>query len=79
MLRHGRDGVAGRVLAGSTGYVDGGWQLPRDPVVVVDVDYVLAAVGLLVEEHPEAAHALARSLVPPRVRRVTPWRERLSA
>lgn len=64
VLRHGREGVAARVLAGSTGEVEGGWQLPRDPVVVVDADYVLAAVGLLATVHPEIAHALARSLVP---------------
>ena len=31
--------------------VDGGWQLPRAPRVVVDTDYVLAAIGLLADEH----------------------------
>ena len=63
VLRHGRPGVADRVLAGSTGEaVDGGWQLPRNPAVVVDADYVLAGVGLLAEDHPRAAHALAATL-----------------
>lgn len=62
VLRHGRPGVAERVLAGSTGEVEGGWQLPRAPRVVVDADYVLAAVGLLAAEHPEAAYRLARGL-----------------
>lgn len=64
VLRNGRPGVAGRVLAGSTGEIEGGWQLPRDPRVVVDADYVLAAVGLLAGPHPEVAHRLAASLSP---------------
>jgi hypothetical protein len=38
--------------------VPGGWQLPRAPRTVVDVDYVLAPAGLLAHEHPRAAHAL---------------------
>jgi uncharacterized protein (TIGR01319 family) len=62
VLRHGRPGVAERVLAGSTGEVDGGWQLPRAPRVVVDTDYVLAAAGLLAAEHPDAAYRLAMTL-----------------
>lgn len=64
VLRNGRPGVVDRVLAGSTGEVDGGWQLPRAPRVVVDADYVLAAVGLLAAERPEAARRLAASLSP---------------
>ncbi|WP_372728685.1 glutamate mutase L [Nocardioides sp.] len=64
VLRHGRPGVAGRVLAGSTGEdLADGWQLPRRPDVVVDTDYVLAAAGLLVDRHPDAAYRLARRLV----------------
>ena len=62
VLRNGRPGVADRVLAGSTGEVEGGWQLPRAPRVVVDTDYVLAAVGLLAAAHPEVAERLAASL-----------------
>ena len=66
VLRHGRPGVAGRVLAGSTGAdVPGGWQLPEHPRVVVDADYVLAAVGLLAADHPAAAERLALTLVGP--------------
>ena len=42
---------------------EGGWQLPRDPRVVVDHDYVLAAAGLLAEEHPVTAHRLVSALV----------------
>jgi uncharacterized protein (TIGR01319 family) len=62
VLRHGRPGVEERVLAVSVGEVEGGWQLPRAPRVVVDRDYVLAAAGLLVEKHPEAAYRLVRHL-----------------
>ena len=60
VLRHGRPGVAGRVLAGSTGAdVEGAGSCPRAPRVVVDADYVLAAAGLLAGQHPEAAYRLA--------------------
>lgn len=63
VLRHGADGVVRRVLVPSTGeHVEGGWQLPRAPRVVVDHDYVLAAAGLLVAEHPAAAHRLVQRL-----------------
>ena len=64
VFRHGRPGVATRVLAGSTGsdFADG-WQLPRDARVVVDDDYVLAAAGLLAEREPVAAYRLVRRLV----------------
>jgi uncharacterized protein (TIGR01319 family) len=62
VLRHGRPGVAERVLGSSTGDVEGGWQLPVRPRVVVDHDYVLAAGGLLVERHPEAANRLVSRL-----------------
>jgi uncharacterized protein (TIGR01319 family) len=62
VLRHGRPGVADRVLAPVTGEAAGGWQLPRAPRVVVDTDYVLAAAGLLADAHPAAAHRLLRRL-----------------
>ncbi len=63
VLRHGRPGVADRVLAGSLGEdPEGGWQVPRSPRVVVDTDYVLCAVGLLAAAHPDAAHRLALRL-----------------
>jgi uncharacterized protein (TIGR01319 family) len=62
VLRHGRPGVEQRVLCGSLGEVEGGWQLPVWPRVVVDRDYVLAAAGLLVGRHPEAAYRLVRTL-----------------
>jgi hypothetical protein len=64
VFRHGRPGVAARVLAGSTGSdFEDGWQLPRQARIVVDDQYVLAAAGLLVERHPVAAYLLVRRLV----------------
>jgi uncharacterized protein (TIGR01319 family) len=67
VLRNNPPETAARVLGSVTG--DGetdGWQLPRSPRVVVDRDYVLAAAGLLAQEHPRAAHALlARLREPP--------------
>ncbi len=63
VLRHGREGVARRIFEGSIGdHVEGGWQLPRRADVTVDSDYLLAAVGLLATEHPDAARRLVRRL-----------------
>ena len=61
VLRHGRPGVAERVLGPSVGE-DGDWQLPAHARVVVDADYVLAAAGLLSAEHPDAARRLVGRL-----------------
>jgi uncharacterized protein (TIGR01319 family) len=56
VLRHGSEVDAGRVLRAATGdQVRGGWLVPRRPRLVIDRDYVLAAAGLLAEEHPAAA------------------------
>ncbi len=63
VLRHGGPDAVRRVLEPATGDAfEGGWQLPRDPVVVVDHDYVLAAAGLLAADHPVAAHRLVGRL-----------------
>lgn len=63
VLRHGGPDAVRRVLLPATGDAfEGGWQLPRDPVVVVDRDYVLAAAGLLAESHPVTAHRLVSRL-----------------
>jgi hypothetical protein len=61
VLRHGPE-AAGTVLVAVTGSSPEGWQQPEHPRVVVDRDYVLAAVGLLASTAPSAAAALARSL-----------------
>ena len=63
VLRHGADGVVRRVLAPAPATRSrAGGSCPRDPRVVVDRDYVLAAAGLLAAEHPAAAHRLVRRL-----------------
>ncbi len=62
VLRHAPGDGALRVLGALTGVSPEGWQQPEHPAVVVDRDYVLAAVGLLAERFPVAAAALARSL-----------------
>jgi hypothetical protein len=62
VLRHLAPEVAHRILVALTGVSPQGWQQPEHPKVVLDRDYVLAAVGLLAERRPAAAAALARSL-----------------
>ena len=63
VLRHaddrGRTAVLGAVVADHAG----GWRVPRDAAVVTDASYLLFAVGLLRERHPEVAVALARAVV----------------
>ncbi|MEP6649790.1 MAG: glutamate mutase L [Lapillicoccus sp.] len=62
VLRHatGEQGI--RVLAAVTGDHAGGWRVPRNAQTGVDVAYLLFAVGLLAEDHPEAARTLAGRL-----------------
>ncbi len=63
VLRHAVDGVRASVLAPATEDHAGGWRVPQDPVVAVDERSVLCAAGLLVEDHPRAAAALAHGLL----------------
>ncbi|WP_446214321.1 glutamate mutase L [Micromonospora sp. IBSANI012] len=60
VLRHAPAADAAGVLAAVLADHAGGWPLPREARAVVDVDYVLAAGGLLAEDHPGAARALLR-------------------
>ncbi|MGK5440589.1 glutamate mutase L [Micromonospora sp. URMC 105] len=60
VLRHAPDADAAGVLAAVLADHAGGWPLPREARAVVDVDYVLAAGGLLAGDHPRAARALLR-------------------
>ncbi|HEU4566656.1 MAG TPA: glutamate mutase L [Marmoricola sp.] len=62
VLRSSDDAVAGRILGTVVGRDGHGWQLPEAPRIVVDRDYVLAAVGLLAADHPTAAARLAARL-----------------
>ena len=64
VLRHLPAEAAHRILDALTGVSPEGWQQPEHPRVVLDRDYVLAAVGLLAERRPAAASGLARSLSP---------------
>ncbi|BCJ49152.1 hypothetical protein Asp14428_06270 [Actinoplanes sp. NBRC 14428] len=59
VLRHG-GGPA--VLDAVLGDTAGGWAAPRTVRRVVDTAYVLAAAGMLAEDHPRAAAALVNSL-----------------
>ncbi|MER7457808.1 glutamate mutase L [Micromonospora sp. NPDC126480] len=59
VLRHAPPADAAAVLAAVLADHAGGWPLPRAARPVVDVDYVLAAAGLLAADHPDAARALA--------------------
>jgi uncharacterized protein (TIGR01319 family) len=62
VLRHASsvDGVA--VVAAALADHAGGWPLPRAARAVVDVDYVLAAAGLLSADQATAAAGLLRRL-----------------
>ncbi|KRE62058.1 glutamate mutase L [Nostocoides sp. Soil756] len=59
VLRHAPAEAAQSVLAPALGDHGGGWRVPDRARAVVDRDYVLFAVGLLAEDHPQAAAALA--------------------
>jgi hypothetical protein len=62
VLRHASPAAARHVLATALADHAGGWALPRNATVIVDVDYVLAPAGLLAADHPDAALALLRRL-----------------
>ena len=62
-LPHPRHVQAEPPGVGSVGAdLEGGWQLPRAPRVVVDHDYALCAIGLLAGPHPAAAYVLSQRL-----------------
>ena len=65
VLRHAPTDVSGQVLEAVLADHAGGWALPRAAAAVIDVDYVLAAGGLLAEEHRAAAGALLRQHLRP--------------
>jgi uncharacterized protein (TIGR01319 family) len=58
VLRHATAGRAAAALAPATGDLGGGWAVPEGARTVVDTRYVLAAAGLLADDHPEVGAAL---------------------
>jgi uncharacterized protein (TIGR01319 family) len=63
VLRAADDATSRRVLSAATGRDPDGWQLPEQPRIVVDRDYVLAAAGLVAMSRIPDSRALARRLV----------------
>lgn len=63
VLRAAEQDTARRILGSATGHDPEGWQLPEGPRIVVDRDYVLAAVGLLALGGDAPAREGARRLV----------------
>jgi uncharacterized protein (TIGR01319 family) len=62
VLRHTSAELGMRVLAAVTGDHAGGWRVPRSARTGVDAAYLLFAVGLLAEQHPDVARAVVRTL-----------------
>jgi uncharacterized protein (TIGR01319 family) len=62
VLRHATAEQGMRVLAAVTGDHAGGWRVPRSARTGVDVAYLLSAVGLLADEHPDIARVVATGL-----------------
>ena len=60
MLRHANADRAETVLRKVITDYSGGWLLPERAAPTVDTQYVLAAAGLLADDHPVAAGALVR-------------------
>lgn len=58
VLRHCLPGPAVVTLSSALRDEAGGWPLPRSPKCFIDSEYLLAAVGLLAQDHPAAAFGL---------------------
>lgn len=63
VLRHADPAAAREVLGALLADHGGGWPVPDRAAMGVDQAYVLFAAGLLAQDHPDAAAALARSLM----------------
>ncbi|KAB7743545.1 glutamate mutase [Nostocoides sp. F2B08] len=66
VLRHNEPDAALDVVRAVTTDHGGGWRVPEGAQVAVDTAYLLFAVGLLAEAHPDAARSLAGRVVGPR-------------
>lgn len=60
VLRHASAATRERILRPAVRDFGGGWPVPERARTTVDVNYVLAAAGLLASEHPRAAALLLR-------------------
>ncbi len=58
VLRHATRERAAAALGPATGDLGGGWAVPEGARTVVDTRYVLAAAGLLADDHPGVGAAL---------------------
>lgn len=66
LLRHIPPDAGQRVLAAAlTDPAGAGWLVPERPEIGVDREYVLAAAGLLADDHPDAAANLLAGLAKP--------------
>jgi hypothetical protein len=61
VFRHGAPEEVDAMLSPAVSDLGGGWRVPERASTTVDRSYVLAAAGLLVDEHPEAAALLLRA------------------
>ncbi|MGO0574866.1 glutamate mutase L [Ornithinimicrobium panacihumi] len=64
VLRHAGPADAGEVLGAVLQDHGGGWHPPADARTSVDTSYLLFAAGLLAQEHPEIAAAVAAQVLP---------------
>ncbi len=60
VFRHATPDRLGTMLAPVTTDHAGGWRVPTSPRITVDRRYVVAAAGLLADDHRDAASALLR-------------------
>jgi len=58
VFRHAAPALLREMLAPVTDDHAGGWRVPVAPRLTVDQRYVMAAAGLLADDHPDAASAL---------------------
>lgn len=63
VLRHATERDRAHVLEAVVADHAGGWRVPDGAQVVTDTAYLLFAVGLLQERHPEVAQRLAEAVV----------------
>lgn len=64
VLRHSETDAATALLRTAVNDHAGGWPLPRRARHLVDHSYVLAACGLLADDHPDAAARLIHTRLP---------------